>query len=301
MWADATSVSLACSDFLTCSGLFDEPVLIHLTHSVASLPGANEAEADYLVTSSGGSSSSLTLKINNPVGPSKKSNWVGGRVEYTAAECGQSTCPFYLGNLSFNNDADVWDLYSDELLDDVDISNVEVRLRRPVLGVWRPSTGEIYLGDQMLDLRVEYEISVGSGTPTAIVEYVTNSGDVFGQIGAGVMGPSVEFGGISMVDGDFEAAATLDYDSPGGSPPTASFLLAPQVTLSPLESGLLVSSITNDSSDPDNDLDYNLWIVDGQQVAPGYVIPTGTHEVRLEVRDSRFAFDVYEQSVEISY
>lgn len=295
---DGLGVSLSCSDFSACSTLFDEPVFLHLNHSVASLPGPNEAEADYLATSSVSSSSTLTLKSTHLKGVSQDSNWVDGRIEYTTANCGEATCPFYLGNLTFGNNADTWNIYSDELLDDVQITNIDVQLRRPVLGVWRTGTNEVYLGDQMLDIRVQYDIAIGFGNPITVTKYATNSGDVFGEIG---VNGSIVLDGLAMSEGDLKAEATLDYDSIDGSPPIASFSLASRVALSSGQNGLLVSSIPNTSSDPDGDLDYLLWIIDGQQVAPGYEIPTGNHTVRLEVRDSRFALDAHEQSVSISY
>jgi hypothetical protein len=104
-----------------------------------------------------------------------------------------------------------------------------------------------------------------------------------------------------MRDEDLEAFASLEYDSVDGSPPVASFTLPPTVVLGQLEPGLLVSSIPENSNDPDDDLDWKLWLIDGQQVASGYVISPGLHSIRLEVRDTRNAFDAQEQLVEITY
>jgi hypothetical protein len=65
--------------------------------------------------------------------------------------------------------------------------------------------------------------------------------------------------------------------------------------------GLLISSILDGSSDPENDIATKLWIVDGQQRAYDYVIPTGSHTLILEVEDERGAFDIDEQVVTIIY
>ena len=64
--------------------------------------------------------------------------------------------------------------------------------------------------------------------------------------------------------------------------------------------GLRVSSIVDSSSDPDNDLSYTSWLVDGAYVAPAFVIEPGTHTLRLETRDSRLAYDNHEQEVAVS-
>lgn len=294
---DRTFVSLSCSNFLSCSAEFDEEVMRHLNHMIGTPPGANEVEADYLATSSVASLSSLSLTIHNAPGPSTDSNWVGGRFEYSAPDCGLAACPIYLGNLTLTNSSDIWSIYSDALLDNVDVENIEIQLRRPVLGVWRTGSDEVYFGDQMLDLRVTFDISIGLGTSTSVTKYVTNSGPIFGDIGGG----AVQLDNIAVTDGNLEASADVDYNSLDGSPPVASMSLPGHIILSGTQTGVLVSSISTSSSDPDSDLSYTTWMVDGQQVAPSYEIPTGTHTVRLEVRDSRFAYDYQEASVLISY
>jgi hypothetical protein len=256
----------------------------------------NESEADFLVTSSDSSSSSLLLKINNPNEPSQASNWVGGRIEHTALDCGDSTCPFYLGHMTLTNTTDTWDLYSDAESDDLDVENIEIRLRRPVLGLWRPATGEVYLGDEMLDFRIDFELTIGDGSPMTLTKYATNDGQIFGEVGPD---DTVEFTGLSVSDGDLSAVANIDYDSVDGRPPVASITLAADYALPNDASGLQLSEITNHSSDPDDDLSYQLWIVDGVQVAPTHQMGLGSHTLRLEVRDSRYAFDSLQQSVMI--
>jgi hypothetical protein len=295
--SDGSLVELPCSTIQSCAELFDQNVMAHLMHSSPTPPGDDEAEADYLVTA-GIHSSSLMLRIANPDVPSQASNPVEGRVEYTALDCGQLTCPLYLGNLTVSNTTDAWDLHSEELSADVEVTNLQVRLRGPTLGVWRPATGELYFDSHMLELRVDFDLAVAGDDASTFTSYVTNDDGLFG-IRHG--NHDVELSSLSMRDQDLEAYATLDYDSVDGSPPVASFTLPPTVVLDQLDPGLLVASIPESSTDPDDDLDWKLWLIDGQQVAPGYVIPAGLHTIRLEVRDSRFAFDAQEQPVTITY
>jgi hypothetical protein len=261
-------------------------------------PGDNEAEADHLVTSSDISWSMLMLGIVNADLPSEDSNWVSGRVEYTALDCGQSTCPFYLGNVRIMNSSDSWNLYSEAENASISVTNFHIQLRRPTLGVWRPSTGEIYFDPQALDLNVDLDLAIdGEPAPSATM-HVANRDSVFGIVHGS---NDLELSNLSMSDGNLTASASLHFDSIDGSPPIASFMLPPTVMLAPSAPGLLVSSISEHSTDPDNDADWKLWLVDGQQVGPGYVIPVGLHVIRLEVRDSRFAFDHHEQLVMIEH
>jgi hypothetical protein len=294
--SDGVVLVSACGDFETCGNLFDEPVLSHLVRLNMDELADNESEAEFLVTSSGMSSSSLLLKIDNPNEPSQASNWVGGRIETTALDCGDSTCPFYLGNLTLTNGTDTWDLYSEAESNHMVVENIEIRLRRPVLGLWRPGTGEVYLGDQMLDFRIDFDLTIGDGSPTTLTKYATNDGHIFGEVGPD---DTVEFTGLSISDADLTAVADLDYDSVDGEPPVASITLGGDYVLPEDASGLQLSDIPNHSSDPDDDLSYQLWIVDGVQVASTHQMGVGSHTLRLEVRDSRYAFDSLERDVMI--
>lgn len=294
--SDGAALVSACGDFETCANLFDEPALSHLVRQNMDELTDDESEADFLTTSSVMSSSSLLLKINNPTDPSQESNRVDGRTEYTALDCGDSTCPFYLGNMTLTNSTDTWDLYSHAESDDVDVENIEICLRRPVLGLWRPATGEVYLGDEMLDFRIDFDLTIGDGSPTTLTKYATNNGHIFGEVGPD---DTLEFTGLSVSDDDLVAVADLDYDSVDGEPPVASIMLGAAYALPADASGLQLSDITNNSSDPDDDLSYQLWIVDGVQVASTHQMGVGSHTVRLEVRDSRYAFDSLQQSVMI--
>jgi hypothetical protein len=148
----------------------------------------------------------------------------------------------------------------------------------------------------MLDLVIEFDVTVGGGTPTSMTIYATNTGTVFGELNDN----AVEFRDLTITDGDWETNIDLDFDSVDGKPPTASISLATSVKLPTGATTLPLSNITETSSDPDNDLEYKLWIIDGTQVGPDYAMGLGSHTVRLEVRDERYALDSVEQAVSIS-
>lgn len=298
LWpSDSVIIDLACATVQSCAALFDENIMGHLAQSSFTPPGNDEADADYLATAGIGSST-LMLRIANSDNPSQGSNPVAGRIEYTALDCGQPTCPLYLGNLTVTNTSHSWDLHTEALNADVEVTNLHVRLRGPTLGVWRPATGEIYFDEQMLDLRVDFDLAVAGEPASTVTKYVTNDAGLFGVRRGN---NAIEWMNLSMREGDLEAYATLHYDSVDGSPPVASFSLPSTVVLGQSDAGLLVSSIPENSTDPDGDLVWKQWLIDDQQVGSGYVILPGLHTIRREVRDSRSAFDAQEQLVLITY
>jgi hypothetical protein len=147
----------------------------------------------------------------------------------------------------------------------------------------------------MLDLRIDLNLRTAS-TGTTITKYTTNEQAIFGLVG---QDGSVRFDGLSMADDEWTVTATLDFDTAAGEPPVASIDLGPRYVLPAGATGLPLSSIRNASFDPDGDLTYDSWTVDDDQVGPSHVLGVGLHTLRLEVRDSRYAFDYVEQTVEI--
>ncbi len=192
---------------------------------------------------------------------------------------------------------DTWDLWSDEFNADVDVTNVDARLRRPVLGVWRPSTGEIYLPAEMLDFQVEAELGNGTMTPFPVMRIATNADDVFGELSST---GAVELSDLTLTDGELTASADVDWDSVDGEPPVASISVASTVNIPSGHSGYPITSITDNSSDPDGDLIHTLWYVDGEQFGEAYKIPAGSHTIRIAVFDRRSALDVHEQSLTVN-
>jgi hypothetical protein len=296
--SDGAYISLACGDYLDCAGEFKQNLMRFLSPSNPSdLPRDDASEADYLATSSATSSSLLTLTVDNSGTPSSDSDWVAGRIEYTALDCGLATCPFFLGNLVLTNDADTWDLWSADFNADVDVTDIDARLRWPALGVWRPATGEVYLPAEMLDFQVRADVKIGSWTPFPVTRVATNASNVFGELSST---GAIELSGLELTDGELTAAADVEWDSVDGEPPVASISVASTVSIPPGHAGYPITSITNNSSDPDNDLTYTLWFVDGEQVADTYAIPSGSHTVRISVFDGRFAFDTAEVSLTVN-
>jgi hypothetical protein len=173
--------------------------------------------ADHLVTTSVAGRSSLTITLGNSTPSSDAAALEDGQVEYSAPDCGELECPLYLANLTISNMSSVWQLYSHDLLDDVYISDVAVQLRRPTLGVWNTSTGEIYIGEQRIDLVVTGTLQIGEGSPMTETFFVTNDAAIFGQLGPG---GEVEIFDLRVDDSEFSLAAKLDYDTPAGSPLT---------------------------------------------------------------------------------
>ncbi|WP_106395476.1 hypothetical protein [Enhygromyxa salina] len=207
-------LALSCGDFETCANEFPTPIGPSLYYNDAETPwGPGMGGADHQFTTSLAGHSSLAITLANPRStPSFDAGALDyGEVEYSAPNCGELECPFYLANLTISNHSNVWQLYSHDLLDDVYISDVTVALRRPTLGVWNTATGELYLGEERLDLIVTGTLQIGEGSPLNETYFVTNSAAIFGQIG---LDGAVEIFDVQVDDREFSLEATLDYDAP---------------------------------------------------------------------------------------
>jgi hypothetical protein len=290
-------VTLGCADFKTCTTHFDAAISTGLYYDdTAALWGPNKGFADYLATTST-ASSQLELNISNP-GDTSSSDMhdVDGRIEYSAPDCGETECPFYLANFALSNMEDTWKLYSEDIGAEVFITDITVQLRRPTLGVWKPSTNQIYVGAERMDIYVFVTHQIGAEAPVEGGYLVTNAEAIFGEIDPG--------GGIRILDlvaGDestLELEADLVYDALVGQPPTADHGMDDTV-VAPSADGLPVSDLTDASSDPDNDIEEKLWFVDGVERMFPYVIPPGRHTFALRVIDERGATDVHESVVEV--
>lgn len=99
-------------------------------------------------------------------------------------------------------------------------------------------------------------------------------------------------------DSEFVIGAHLDYDTLLGSPPVADHGLSRKVE-APYGPGLPISSLTDDSWDPDGDINEKIWFVDGRERSMGDIIPAGMHTIGLRVIDGRGALDFHESSVMI--
>jgi hypothetical protein len=293
-------IELICDNFLDCSEEFVAPILGYLFYEDVNGDWGNDlGRADYLAITSADTASTLTLSIQNPnSGISSGTNEVEGRLEYSAPNCGEMECPFYVANMTLANPADDWNLWSEMQAEHVHVIDVRARLRRPVLGIRNTVTNEIYIGEGMMEVHIEATAAVGAGDLETASFFVVNGTDLFGELRDG---GAVSFSSLVATDGGMLAMeANLDYDVLTDGPPVADIGL-PATVAAPTGSGLSISSITDDSSDPDDDIETKLWIVDGQQRAYDYVIPIGSHTLTLEVEDERGAFDIDEQVVDIIY
>jgi hypothetical protein len=207
--SDNARIDLACQTVLVCASLFDVNIMRHLILSSPALPGVDESEAEHSVITGGGHSF-MTLRTVNTDNPSEGSNPLEGRIEYTALDCNEPTCPFYLGNLTVTNTTDTWDLHAEALGADVKVSNVQVRLRGPTLGVWRPITGEVYFDEQMLDLRVDFDLAIADEPTSTVTKYGTNDGGLFGIRHHDA---SIEFQNVAIRAGDTDVLVTISYDT----------------------------------------------------------------------------------------
>lgn len=177
-------IELACETFEACSRKFAIPVDMFLYYDDTTTPwGADMGYADHAATTSPGSSK-LDLTILNPnSAPSSDSNGIGGRIEYSAADCDENTCPFYLADLALSNVTQTWELYSENLQENVYITDIALQLRRPTLGVWNTSTDEFYLGVERVEAYVSATVQIGAGSPVEMGFLLANVDAIFGQIG----------------------------------------------------------------------------------------------------------------------
>jgi hypothetical protein len=296
LWpSNGQAITLACGDYQTCAEEFLAPIGVGLYYNDTDAPWrADMGAADHLVTTSPGRSA-VTITLENPgATPSSDSNTVEhGRVEYSAPDCGEPACPFYLANLTLANTSDTWEFYSNVLMDEVQVTSVSVQLRQPTLGAWNTSTGEFYIGKQRVELWVEGTLQIGAGSRLTESYLVANPDAVFGRIGPG---GEIELLDFAIEDSEFVIEADLDYDTRSGSPPIADHGLGSTVA-APYSAGLPISAIADDSWDPDGDIDETIWIVDGTKRTAKDTISTGMHTIELWVRDERGALDVHESAV----
>jgi hypothetical protein len=293
-------VSLDCADFATCAAQFDASIGEGLYYDdTAEFWGANMGFADYLATSSMGSSQ-FEVTILNPDGtPTSDMHDVNGRIEYSAPDCGEPECPFYLANLTLSNMEDNWTLYPKNISGEgvvISMSGLSVQLRRPTLGVWNTETNQVYMGAKRVDMYVLVTHQIGVEPPVEGGYLVTNGDAIFAELDGE--------GGLQILnlvaDGGFNVKFEADvaYDTLAGEPPTADLGMGSTV-MAPNDLGLPVSQIMDASSDPDDDIDSKIWFVDGVVRTSSYVVPLGSHEFALRVIDQRGATDVDASLVEV--
>jgi hypothetical protein len=169
------------------------------------------------------------------------------------------------------------------------------------MGVWRPATGRVaFLPGS---LRMEVGFDLGSDCLQC-----TGFGD--GSYRYELINPDAVFGTYDTRTGAF----WLDYAFPipsgkaalqarfeaHGYPPVAEFDLAGTIRCNERD-GYVLSVEDSTSSDPDDDIEYHVWYVDGIPRSNGAAIPLGTHSIDLLAIDSRGAHNrAGEQLVEVT-
>jgi hypothetical protein len=210
--SDDLPIEIGCEDFETCAKEFSAPIGVFLYYDDTATPwGADMGYADHVATTSPGSSM-LELTIVNPGStPSSDSHEIGGRIEYSAPNCDESTCPFYLANLALTNATETWELYSENLKENVYITGIAMQLRRPTLGVWNTSSNEFYVGTERLDAYVSGTVQVGSGSPVEMGFLVANVEAIFGEIGPEHTIEILDF--VAEDGGNLALEVDLDFDT----------------------------------------------------------------------------------------
>jgi hypothetical protein len=212
VWPNADlPIVVGCEDFETCANELATPIGMFLYYDDTAVPwGADMGHADHVATTSPGASMLELTIVNQGSTPSSDSHEIGGRIEYTAPDCDESTCPFYLANLALSNTTETWELYSESLKENVYVTDIAMQLRRPTLGVWNTSSNEFYVGAERIDAYVSGTIQIGGGSPVEMGFLVTNVEAIFGEIGAE---STIKILGFTADDGgNLALEADLDFD-----------------------------------------------------------------------------------------
>ena len=249
---------------------------------------------DYFATSESGSDLTMDMPPNN--GDDTEELYV--EAEYTALECGDETCPFYLGHLLADGNGAVWNIkYPGEFLGiDVpvrkEVKNLHVELVSPVIGVWAPDEDAQRVAFQSgsLSLRVDFEVEKASGSAVSAGDgsyevVVTNDSDAIGNFHDGGAFSLVTSFPIGQGTGILELSL-----SPQLFPPIAQWDGPAGLECESPEGALL--DLAFDGSIEPNGLDYVTYIeVDGSPANVDHQLSLGQHEVSLRIENEMGAAD----------
>jgi hypothetical protein len=288
----SSPVPLPCALDGSCAGLFYPPVNKFVFPGSADFIDAETRHAHFLGVE--GSGSELTL---DPGQGSPDTQPLFGIAEYTTIDCKQMTgapsdvCPFYLANLMAYNTSSSWNIRVQMVSGpprNKEISNVQIDLLQSTFGIHHKGLDKVAFAPGAIRLRVEFEVdgnqSLGNGTHIHVVE---NEDYVFADYDDGDFVVSHEF---PLQSGTATLSVSVVADE---HPPTAAHDLQStepcDVYQSSPQGGLLLDENRSFSSDPDDDIVSEFWLVDGTPCGHGCVVPMGTHTVALEVHDARGA------------
>lgn len=285
-------VPLDCDLNGDCVDWFNPTVAPYvLTPGIATFIEPETRHADYLaVEGTTGSSVALDLDMPGTAAGIDDSGPLFGLAEYSVSECSDDVCPFFLANVVAYNTAGSWEL---QLVPDIGgkvkkhVSNLQIDLVQSTLGVRHMSLDKVAFAPGALRLRVQVTISAnggstyGDGTHSAVVENVDY---VFADYDDGALTLTHAF---PVQNG--EGTLTLDV-APDEYPPVAIHDL--QSTESCDAAGGLRLDASHDlSTDPDDDIVDAVWWIGGTPCGETCLLPSGSHQVALEVLDSRGAID----------
>ena len=220
-------------------------------------------------------------------------------VGYGFSDCGESTCPFYLASISV---ASTGDLDVDVTLEDTTktkhVEDLRADLLFPVLGEWNTSTNVVSFGEDRIVYDVSFTLSGSEfGSENGFYwKALTNSEPVTGTLNPTTKLVSWDDNTFSILEVPEKAATQIKFNgsqSLTGAPPSASGTVG-TVTCTSSAGGYVVLDGT--STDPDDDLEYEAWRIDGTVVHVGSSAHTesltnGTYAYELRAVDSRGAFD----------
>jgi hypothetical protein len=286
--------SLACSLADDCAELFDADIhawtQIHEFGGPLGAIAFDTRRADHL-----GSGAGTTLGVDMEAGsgaPYDDHHALDVQAEYSASMCGAATCPFYLANFVASNPSDSWDIWISwpfVVSELKQIHNVRIHALRSSMGAWRPSTGRVAFLPGAIVLDASFDMSsdcVGcSGLGDGHHEFsLINDSVVFGSFNDGALSLAHSFdvpGGTVMLDVQLEA-----YEHP----PVAAIGFGSVIHCND-PSGYVLSVDDSAARDPDGDIDYEIWVVDGVAEGNGTIIPLGSHTLNLIAVDDRGAHD----------
>lgn len=213
-----------------------------------------------------------------------------GFAEYSTVDCGAEVCPFYLANLVAYNSTDEWNLRVESSIGRMhkNLSDVQIDLLQSTLGVHHMELDKVAFAPGAIRLQVKLTVgscrdcsTLGNGDRVVVVENVDT---VFADYVDGSL----------FIDHDFPVQGGTASLSLGlvtvESAPVAQHDVGSTESCNHPE-GLILDASRSFTTDPDGDLESEMWWVDGEPCMHGCVVPLGSHTVSLEAQDARGAVD----------